>query len=86
MKAKLLEIEAYTITESAKLLGYKSTKTLYRLLDRGVLDDYVWHEYPNKFGKKKVYLIQEPPNLPTLAEKIKANIQVRKNNIIRRSK
>ena len=86
MKAKLLEIEAYTITETAKLLGYKSTKTIYRLLDRGVLDDYVWHEYPNKFGKKKIYLIQEPPNLPTLAEKIKANIQVRRNNIIRRSK
>ena len=86
MKAKLLEIEAYTITESAKLLGYKSTKTIYRLLDRGVLDDYVWLEYPNKFGKKKIYLIQEPPNLPTLAEKIRTNIQVRRNNIFRRSK
>ena len=84
MKAKLLEIEAYTITESAKLLGYKSTKTIYRLLDRGVLDDYVWLEYPNNFGKKKVYLIQEPPNLPTLAEKIRANIQYRRNNIIKR--
>ena len=86
MKAKLLEIEAYTITQTSKLLGYKSTKTLYRLLDRGVLDDYIWHEYPNKFGKKKVYLMQEPPNLPTLAEKIKANIQVRRNNIIKWSK
>ena len=86
MKAKLLEIEAYTITESARRLGYKSTKTIYRLLDRGVLDDYIWLEYPNKFGKKKVYLMQEPPNLPTLAEKIKANIQVRRNNIIRQSK
>ena len=86
MKAKLLEIEAYTITESAKLLGYKSTKTIYRLLDRGVLDDYVWLEYPNKFGKKKVYLMLEPPNLPTLSEKIKANIQVRRNNIIKRCK
>ena len=86
MKAKLLEIEAYTITESARRLGYKSTKTLYRLLDRGVLDDYVWHEYPNKFGKKKVYLMQEPPNLVSLADKIRANIQVRKNNIIKRSK
>ena len=86
MKAKLLEIEAYTITETAKILGYKSTKTLYRLLDRGVLDDYVWLEYPNKFGKKKVYLMQEPPNLPTLADKIFANIQYKKNNIIKRSK
>ena len=84
MKAKLLEIEAYTITESARRLGYKSTKTIYRLLDRGVLDDYIWLEYPNKFGKKKVYLMLEPPNLPTLVEKIKANIQVRRNNIIRK--
>ena len=86
MKAKVLEIEAYTITESAKLLGYKSTKTINRLLERGVLDDYVWLEYPNKFGKKKVYLMLEPPNLPTLAEKIKANIQVRRNNIIRKKR
>ena len=86
MKAKLLEIEAYTITESARRLGYKSTKTIYRLLDRGVLNDYIWLEYPNKFGKKKVYLMQEPPNLPTLIEKIKANIQVRRNNIIKRKK
>ena len=86
MKAKLLEIEAYTITQATKLLGYKSTKSIYKLLDRGVLDDYIWHEYPNQFGKKKVYLMLEPPNLPTLVEKIKANIQVRRNNIIRRSK
>ena len=86
MKAKLLEIEAYTITETAKLLGYKSTKTIYRLLDRGVLDDYIWLEYPNKFGKKKVYLMQEPPNLVSLADKIRANIQVRKNNIIRKKR
>ena len=86
MKAKLLEIEAYTITESARRLGYKSTKTIYRLLDRGVLDDYIWLEYPNKFGKKKVYLMQEPPNLVSLADKIRANIQVRKNNIIRKKR
>ena len=84
MKAKLLEIEAYTITESAKLLGYKSTKTIYRLLDRGVLDDYVWLEYPNKFGKKIVNLMQDPPNLPTLADKIFANIQYEKNNVIKK--
>ena len=86
MKAKLLEIEAYTITETARRLGYKSTKTIYRLLDRGVLDDYVWHEYLNKYGKKKVYLMQEPPNLPTLAEKIRTNIQFRRKNIIKRCK
>jgi hypothetical protein len=32
----------------------------------------------------RVYLMLEPPNLPTLAEKIRANIQHRKNNIIKR--
>ena len=85
MKSKL-QIEAYTITETAKLLGYKSTKTIYRLLGKGVLDDYIWLEYPNKVGRKKVYLMQEPPNLVSLADKIRANIQVRKNNIIRKKR
>ena len=81
MKPKLFEIEAFTISHAAKKLGYKSTKTIYRLLNRDLLEDYVYLE---KSGR--VYLMLEPPNLPTLAEKIKANIQVRRNNIIRRSK
>ena len=38
----------------------------------------------NKFGKKKVYLIQEPPNLPTLKDKIFANIQFKKSNVIKK--
>ena len=42
MKPKLFEIEAYTISETARKLGYKSTKTLYRLLSREVLEDYVY--------------------------------------------
>ena len=46
---------------------------------------YVLEDY-NFFKKSgRVYLVLEPPNLPTLAEKIKANIQVRRNNIIKRS-
>ena len=49
-----------------------------------MLDDYVWHEYPNKFGKKKIYLIQEPPNLPSLAEKIRKNIQLKKSNVTKK--
>ena len=80
MKPKLFNFEAYTISQTAKKLGYRSTKTLYRLLSREVLEDYVYLE---KSGR--VYLMQNPPNLPTLAEKIKANIQVRRNNIIKRS-
>ena len=81
MKAKQFEFEAYTITQTAKKLGYKSTKTIYRLLNRKLLEDYVYLE---KSGR--VYLVLEPPNLPTLAEKIRGNIQVRRNNIIRRCK
>ena len=64
---------------TARKLGYKSTKTIYRLLNRDLLEDYVYLE---KSGR--VYLMQEPPNLPTLAEKIRRNIQFRSKNIIKR--
>ena len=77
MKPKSLHLEAYTISETAKRLGYRSTKTIYRLLRREILDDYLFLE---KSGR--IYLILEPPNLPTLADKIKANIQTRINNVI----
>ena len=33
MKPKSFQIEAYTISETSRILGYKSTKTLYRLLN-----------------------------------------------------
>ena len=78
MKPKSFHFEACTISQTAKKLGYRSTKTLYRLLNRDVLEDYVYLE---KSGR--VYLMLEPPNLPTLAEKIRANIQIRKRNIIK---
>ena len=81
MKPKSFQIEAYTISETARKLGYKSTKTIYRLLNRDVLKDYVYLERSGR-----VFLILEPPNLPTLSEKIKANIQARRNNIIKRCK
>ena len=77
MKPKSFNFEAYTISETAKRLGYRSTKTIYRLLSREILDDYIFLE---KSGR--IYLILEPPNLPTLADKIKANIQTRINNVI----
>ena len=60
-------------------IGYKSTKTIYRLLNRKVLEDYVYLERSGR-----VYLILEPPNLTTLAEKIAANIQYKKSNIIQK--
>ncbi len=76
MKPKSLNVEAYTISEIARRLGYKSTKTIYRLLNRKVLEEYIYLE-----KSRRVYLILEPPNLPTLEEKIKANIQIRRNNV-----
>ena len=79
MKAKQFEFEAYTITQTAKKLGYKSTKTIYRLLNRKVLEDYVYLERSGR-----VYLVLEPPNLPTLAEKISGNIQFKKSNVIKK--
>ena len=81
MKSKSFHFEAYTISQTAKKLGYRSTKTLYRLLSREVLEEYVYLE---KSGR--VYLMLEPPNLPTLEEKISANIQFRRKNIIKLSK
>ena len=77
MKPKSLNVEAYTISEIARRLGYKSTKTIYRLLNRKVLEEYIYLE-----KSRRVYLMLEPPNLPTLEEKIKANIQIRRNNVI----
>ena len=44
MKPKSFEIEAFTISYAAKKLGYKSTKTIYRLLKRDLLEDYVFLE------------------------------------------
>ena len=78
MKPKAFQIEAFTISETARRLGYKSTKTIYRLLNRDVLEDYVYLERSGR-----VYLVLEPPNHPNLADKIKANIQIRKRNIIK---
>ena len=79
MKPKSFEIEGFTISQAAKKLGYKSTKTIYRLLNRKVLENYV---YLHQSGR--VYLMLEPPNLPTLAEKIRGNIQFKSKNIIKK--
>ena len=79
MKTKSFHFEAYKITETARRLGYKSTKTLYRLLRRKVFEDYVYIE---KSGR--IYLILEPPNKISLKKKILDNIQIRKNNTLRK--
>jgi len=78
MKSKSFEIEAFTISHAAKKLGYKSTKTIYRLLKRDLLEDYIYLE---KSGR--IYLMLEPPNKISLKKKILDNIQIRKNNIVK---
>ena len=80
MKAKSLEIEAYTITETARIFGYKNTSVLHRLLNSGKLDDYVWIDISGR-----VYLMLKPPNQIPLAKKILKNIQIRRYNAIRNS-
>ena len=65
MKPKSFHFEAHTISETARKLGYKSTKTIYRLLNRDLLEDYVYIE---KSGR--IYLVLEPQNLPSLGDKL----------------
>ena len=69
--------ESYTISETTRKLGFESLKMIYQLSNRDLLEDYIYLERSGR-----VYLVLEPPNLPTLAEKIKANIQARRNHII----
>ena len=64
MKAKSLEIEAYTITEVARIFGYKTTAVIYRLLNSRKLDDYVYQDLSGR-----IFLILEPPNQIPLAKK-----------------
>ena len=72
MKAKSFHFEAYTISETARRLGYKSTKTIYRLLNSYVLEDYLYLD-----NSGRIYLILEPPNKISLKKKILDNIQIR---------
>ena len=65
--------------ETARRLGYKSTKTIYRLLNRYVLEDYIYLDY-----SVRIYLILEPLNKISLKKKILDNIQMRKNNTLRK--
>ena len=79
MKAKSFLLQAYTISETARRLGYKSTKTIYRLLNKYLLEDYIYQD-----NSGRIYLIFESPNKISLKKKILDNIQIRKNNTLRK--
>ena len=55
-----------TISETAKLLGYKTRATIYRLMSQGKLDDYLW----NLKGKTYIYMGKRKGK--TLARRIKS--------------
>ena len=77
MKPKTLTVEVYTITNAARLLGYKSTKTLYRLLDKGVLDEYIVESISGR-----VFFQLQPQGCIPLEQKIRRNIQRRVYNVL----
>ena len=63
----------FTISQAAKELGYSSRSTLYRLMEKGYFDDYLWTD-----GKRK-YLELNPKGKKSLAQMIAINIQWRRN-------
>ena len=63
----------FTISQASKELGYSSRSTLYRLLEKGYFDEYLWTD-----GKKK-YLELNPRGKKPLAQKIASIIQWRSN-------
>ena len=63
----------FTISQASKELGYSSRSTLYRLLEKGYFDEYLWTD-----GKKK-YLELNPKGKKSLAQKIASVIQWRSN-------
>tara|TARA_Y100001968_G_scaffold300214_1_gene311450 strand:+ start:373 stop:606 length:234 start_codon:yes stop_codon:yes gene_type:complete len=77
MKPKTLTVEVYTITQTARLFGYKSTKTLYRLLNKGKLDDYVVESISGR-----VFFQLQPQGCIPLEQKIKRSIQKRIYNLL----
>tara|TARA_Y100000766_G_scaffold256959_1_gene244126 strand:- start:1803 stop:2036 length:234 start_codon:yes stop_codon:yes gene_type:complete len=77
MKQQTRTFEVFTISQTARLFGYKSTKTLYRLLNKGVLDDYLIESTSGI-----LFLQLEPQGCIPLEQKIKNNIQSRVYNVL----
>ena len=77
MKQQSRTFEIFTITQTARLFGYKSTKTLYRLLNKGVLDEYIVESLSGR-----VFFQLEPQGCIPLEQKIRRNIQRRVYNVL----
>jgi len=59
-------------SEAARHLGYSTRTTLQRLLAAGLLDDY---RRPG--GGRQVLLETNPPELPTLRQRVQGLVQIR---------
>ena len=55
-----------TISETSKLLGYKTRATIYRLMSQGKLDDYLWNL------EWKTYIYMGKRKGKTLAKRIRS--------------
>jgi len=62
-------------SEAARHLGYSTRTTLQRLLGAGLLDDY---RVPG--GGRQVLLETNPPELPTLRQRVQGLTQIRYNS------
>ena len=60
-----------TISETAKLLGYKTRATIYRLMSQGKLEDSLW----NLEGKTYIYMGKRKGK--TLSRRIKSLVLIR---------
>tara|TARA_B100000242_G_scaffold290100_1_gene260988 strand:+ start:293 stop:529 length:237 start_codon:yes stop_codon:yes gene_type:complete len=63
----------FTISKAAKELGYSSRSTLYRLIQKGILDKYLWESGDGK----KTYIELNPKGKLSVAQVIASNIQWR---------
>jgi len=69
MKAKTLEIEAFTIVEFSGIFGYKTSVVLHRLLNSGQLDEYIYQDISGR-----IFLMLSPSNQIPLVQKFSRNI------------
>ena len=68
-----------TVAEAAKHIGHRSTSQLYRMINKGLLRNYV-----RTALNGQLMLELEPPGLRPLARQVAGLTQWRRNNVARR--
>ena len=70
MKQQARTFDIFIMTQTPRLFGYKSTKTLYRLLNKEVLDEYIVESLSGR-----VFLQPVSKGYIPLADKIRNSFQ-----------